>query len=353
GLYSVDTTPLLPSNRVSDGFPLPTAIDPTNPTGDWVAVSFGLQTPYVQQYNLTVQRELGWGIVASAGYVAALGRKQVSSPDINLALPGRGPVGPRRQFASVLPSVSSITYPHTGGNTNYNSLQITAEKRFGAGFNLMTNYTWSHAIEDYRPIGTGKPGAFAVPQLVNNFHLERANSEIDMRHRWAVLWNYDLPFGGNLAGIARAVAQGWQVNGVLLLHTGFPFSVLNASPRANTGGADRPNRVCNGTLDDDERTLQRHFETSCFAAQPLFAIGDAGRNILFAPGFANLDLSLFKGFAVSEQMQLQFRTEFFNLFNHPNFGLPKGALGASDFGTVSDTGNATGRQIQFALKLLF
>jgi len=252
-----------------------------------------------------------------------------------------------------MPNLGSITYPHTGGNTNYNSLQLTAEKRFHAGLNLSTNYTWSHAIEDYRPIGTGKPGAFPVPQVVNNYHLERGNSEIDMRHRWVVMWDYDLPFGKSLSGPAALAAKWWQVNGVLLLHSGIPFSILNASSRANTVGADRPDRACDGTLDGGERAISRWFDTSCFVPQRLFTAGNSGRNILSSPGFNNLDLSLFKNFTVTERTRLQFRTEFFNFPNHPNFGLPQNALGAGDFGAISNTGNSTGRQIQFALKVLF
>jgi len=352
-LYHIDATPLQPINRLSQGFPLPVPSDPNRPTGYLTAIDFGLRTGYVQHYNLTLQREVMRSVIINVGYVAALARKQLYTPDVNLAPPGPGDIEKRRPYATLIPTAGPIKLANSWGSGNYHSLQFTAERQFRHGLQFRAHYTWAHAIDDNQAIGTGKPSAGPSPQLITNRGLERGNSDIDLRHRLALLWNYALPLGSNLTGVPARIIRGWQVNGILRLQTGLPFSVFNASPLANTGGGDRPNRLCNGTLASGERTLQRYFNTSCFAAQPLFQIGDAARNLLFAPSLKNLDFSVLKDFTVSERMRLQFRAEFFNLTNTPHFGLPNGALGSGSFGAISDTGTNTARQIQLALKLLF
>jgi len=214
-------------------------------------------------------------------------------------------------------------------------------------------YTYAHSIDDGPPIGGGKNGAGPFPQLVNNRALERASSDIDIRQRFVAMVDYELPFGRSLHGVAGFLIKGWIVNAALVAQTGPPFTVTNSAARANTGGGDRPHRVANGTLPSGQRSPQQWFDKSAFIAQPLYMIGNSGRNILTAPPLRQLDFSLFKQFRLTERFMLEFRTEAFKLTNTPNFGIPQAALGASNFGTISDTANAQARQLQFALKLLF
>jgi hypothetical protein len=232
-------------------------------------------------------------------------------------------------------------------------LQTSVEHRFRAGLNLSGNYTWSHLIDDFSN-GSGKVGGFgATPQLVTNRRLERGNSDIDIRQRFVVLINYELPFGKGLKGAAGILAKGWQVNAIGVLQSGPTFTVLNGAARANTGGSDRPNQLRDASLPSDQRSLGRWFDTSAFVAQPLNTIGNAGRNTLFGPGRKSLDFSVFKDFALRERMKLQFRAESFNITNTPNFEVPGNQLGTAAFGVVSGTANTLPRNLQFALKLLF
>jgi outer membrane receptor protein involved in Fe transport len=351
-LYSVVTTPVDLANRISDGFPLPLPVDPRNPVGNVASFANDFVASYAQQYNVTLQRALP-GVVVSAGYVGALGRKQVADYNMNLAPPGPGPINPRRPFYNVFPGIVGITRESSDTTSNYHALQLMAERRFSAGLTLMSNYTLGHAIDDTQTVAGGKPGNGPYPQMPGNRRLERANSDIDIRHRFVVMTNYELPFARSAKGTAGLLAKGWQVNAVLVAQTGTTFSVSNAAARANTGGGDRPNRISDGALPSGERSIQRWFDTSAFAAQPLYQIGTAARNPLYGPPLRQFDLSLFKEFPIREPMRLQFRAETFNLTNTPNFGIPNAALGTAVFGTISDTGNFIPRQLQFALKLLF
>jgi hypothetical protein len=174
-----------------------------------------------------------------------------------------------------------------------------------------------------------------------------------MRHRFTLMLVYQLPFGATLHGWTGALAKGWQFNAIDVWETGFPFSVVNASPKSNTGvGSDRPNELGNANLDNP--SLSRWFDTSMFKAQTLGTIGSEGRNGLYGPHFRHFDFSVFKDFHVSERSVLQARAESFNLTNTPNFSFPAASLGAGGFGTISSTRvGSTPRQLQFALRLTF
>ncbi|MEB2364287.1 MAG: TonB-dependent receptor [Bryobacteraceae bacterium] len=351
---AVSNTPLTPTNSLSDGFPLPIpdSTDPLLVSGGINSASLDRKTPKVQQYNLTLQQKVAANVMVSASYVGALSRNQWNVFNVNLASPGPGPIAPRRQYAKLFPNLSNIRMHESTGTGNYHALQMNLEHRMSRGLNLSANYTWAHSIDDNIGVSSGgKPSAGPYPQLSTNRSLERGNSDLDIRHRFVVLSNYALPFGNNLRGVAGVLGKGWQINGVLVLQSGQSFTVSNSSSRANTGGGDRPNRVGVGTLPNP--TIHRYIDAAAFELQPLYQIGNAGRNILYGPSQKGLDCSVFKEFALRERMQLQFRTEFFNLTNTPKFSVPNGSFGTAAFGTINSTGNSTSRQIQFALKLLF
>jgi hypothetical protein len=135
------------------------------------------------------------------------------------------------------------------------------------------------------------------------------------------------------------------------MQSGQTFTVDNASARGNTGSGDRPNVV--GNPYDINQTINEWFDVNAFAPQTLYTLGDLGRNTLYGPPMKQLDFSAFKDFKLRENTSLQFRAEFFNILNHPNFGLPGVDLGTATFGVISDTGNFLARNIQFAMKLVF
>lgn len=147
--------------------------------------------------------------------------------------------------------------------------------------------------------------------------LNRGNSLTDVRHNFVLSSTYELPFGrgkkwmGSVDPVTAAVLEGWQLSGVLTGCSGLPFTVTTSGGITNAGGADRPNRIGDGTLPSDRRSIDRWFDASAFQVQPNYTHGNSGRNILFGPSQTNLDLSLAKVFRLSERFRLQFRAEAF------------------------------------------
>ena len=136
----------------------------------------------------------------------------------------------------------------------------------------------------------------------------------------------------------------------MTVQTGMPFSVSMATPTSNTGTFQRPHRACDGNLTGERRSLAQWYELSCFLAPPAFTFGNTGRNVLTGPGLATWDFSVNKDFRLTERLGLQFRTEFFNLLNHTNFGLPNSSIGSAAAGTIT-TVITNARQVQFGLRL--
>ena len=330
--------------------PIPTAQSITNLTGGLRGMQLTYRNSYVQQINLNLEHSFG-ATVMMIGYVGSLGRRLRISPDVNLAPPSSVSFVTRRPFYSRYPNVTSIFDIMSEGYNNYNGLQASVQRRLLHGFMGSANYTFSHAIGDTQGFSAGGLYTSAVPSQTAT--LERGNSELDMRHRFTLMLNYQLPLGANLQGWKGALGKGWQFNAIDVWETGFPFSVVNSSPKSNTGvGSDRPNQLGNANLDNP--TLSRWFDTSMFRAQPVGTIGSERRNVLYGPHFRHFDLSVFKDFHVTERMVLQARAESFNVTNTPNFAFPAASLGAGGFGTISSTRvGSTPRQLQFALRLTF
>jgi hypothetical protein len=274
----------------------------------------------------------------------------------NQAVPGIGSPIPRTPFFPITGDKNfSIQYMDKIGKANYHAWQTTLTKRFSKGLSLMTNYTWSHAIESTTHwFGQG------LHQDSTNLAADRMASINDVRHRWILNLLYELPFGkgkaygGNLSGIANAVAGSWQIGGVAVIQSGSPFTV--------TGGAGRPNRICDGNISN--RTVELWFDPDCYPlpdpiapdpAQPQLTyipFGNAANGTIVGPGTLNFDLSLFKSVSVTEEARFEFRAEFFNALNHPQFFNPSSAVPAP--GVAGRIFNAReSRQVQLMLKFIF
>jgi Carboxypeptidase regulatory-like domain/TonB dependent receptor-like, beta-barrel len=321
------------------------------------AIDFNLRTPYTQQWNLNVQQVLPSSTTLTVAYVGTKGTKLVTRPNINQARPGLGAVASRRPY----PQFNDISYWSSQASSIYHGLQVTADKRYANGLSFLASYTWAHAIDNATDL-------FGSPQNVLDLAADRGNSAFDIRHRFVYSFNYDLPFGGgrrwlrDARGVVQAFVGGWQVNGIVQLYSGFPFTVTTAVNTLNGSGAQRAHVVpgCKAALSGDERTLALWFNTSCFTTPPPFTFGNAGRNTLFGPGTKQFDLSLFKNFqlGVDKARYLQFRAEMFNAFNTPQFNNPNSNVGAPGAGSITSAGSIvtfqrTPRQIQFALKLYY
>ena len=260
------------------------------------------------------------------------------------------PIADRRPYRNFGDILSSLWQE----NSNYNALQARLERRFANGLAFLQSYTWSHSIDT---ASRGSGGSWH--QDIRNLRNDRGSSDFDIRHRFAGSFSYQLPFGRGRAwlssadGLAGKLVEGWQVHGIASFNTGNFFSVTVAGDRANVGGFpfQRANRSCDGNLPRDERTINRYFDISCFAATPLGSFGDAGRNVIEIPGLNNWDLSLFKDTPISETLKLQIRAEFYNAWNHAQFGQPELNVQSAFFGQIA--GARAAREVQFGLKLLW
>jgi hypothetical protein len=176
-----------------------------------------------------------------------------------------------------------------------------------------------------------------------------------MRHRLTLSYTWELPFGKgrallNRGGLLNWVLGQWQTNGILTVQSGLPFTVALQSSTTNTGTGSRPN--ASGIRANDLHTLQQWFDPSAYSVPAPFTYGNLGRNTLYGPGRTNWDMSLFKNFVIHEQTRFEFRAEAFNIFNHPQFGLPNSSIGNAQVGQITSTvGNP--RQLQMGLRFQF
>jgi hypothetical protein len=221
--------------------------------------------------------------------------------------------------------------------------------------NFLVAYTFAKAIQVGE--GSSSSGVFSEGHLNSRDpDRDRARAGFDRKNMFVFSWTYDLPFGSGRRfmpspGRLQHLIGGWSINGISTIASGPPFPLGISPSLLNTGGGNRPDRICDGSLPRSQRSISRWFDTSCFVQPPLYQYGNAGDKILTGPGAVNFDMSLFKAFTLREGVNLQFRTEFFNLLNTPHFGLPNGGIGTPGVGQIFGAGPS--RQIQFALKLLF
>lgn len=352
--FSLPGLPLTLNNPFPSFFPFPLP-------DSALAIQRDLRTGYMQHWNLNVERQLGTKSVFEVAYVGSKGTKLLTARDINQPQPSALPPGlpfvPRPN-----PRFDDIDLLESRANSNYNALQARFQQRLTRGLSALASYTWSKSIDDASNFFTsaGDPN---FPQNSYNVRAERGRSNFDVRHRVSLSYSYLFPLGKGRrylanSGLATTLFTGWETYGIVTLQSGRPFTVALLSEIDNSGtgrsilgfGAnDRPNVTSNPNLSN--QTPQRWFNTAAFSFPAPGTFGNAGRNILDGPGYQNVNASLVKNTALTERVNLQFRAEFFNLFNHPNFNLPDNFLGSPTFGVISSAREP--RHIQFGMKLLF
>jgi len=272
--------------------------------------------------------------------------------DENVAIPGPGAIPPRRPY----PAYGVISSWEPRGFSNYNGLQLSSEKRFSGGVSFLAAYTWSKSL-DLGAGGNSSTGESRINiQDPRNVDANYGPSNFDYRQRFTLSLIYEPPFGRerrflrNTNRLTDALMGGWQLTSIVTAQSGAPFSVSLANPTANTGTFTRPNRVCDGNLPADQQKIARFYDVACFVNPPQFTFGNTGRNILTGPGLVDWDFGGDKDFRINEQAGLQFRAEFFNVLNRPNFGLPSGSIGSTAAGTITSVVTSA-RQVQIALRL--
>jgi Carboxypeptidase regulatory-like domain len=314
--------------------------------------------PYFQQWSLGVQSQLSTDWALDMAYIGTKGTKlgnlHISG---NQAEPGTTPLQSRRPYVDF----GTMLFTTSDATSNYNALQIKLTKRLTHGLSFLTAYTWAKSIDNAEGdegFGAGLPGSDSdVAQDDNNLNFERGRSYSDARHRIVVHTVYDLPFGpgkqfANQGGIVGWVVGGWEVTQITSWQTGYPFTVIGPDFSNTNSGSPRPNRSCSGV---GQKSISNWFDQNCFSAAGSAAVptfGDSRRNILDAPGLSNTDLAILRHFPVENKFDIEFRSEFFDAWNHPYFAPPANNISSPTLvGRVTSAND--GRQIQFALKFIF
>jgi hypothetical protein len=335
---------------------------------------------YIMQWNLTFQKQVGANVF-SVGYVGQVARHLHWNPNVNMPAPsqlGLNVFNPR-VFAGVMPNLASINYYSAQGASEYNSMQMSFERRYAKGLTANVNYTFARNLTNIQDGGsTGNVTVGALLPYDRSY--DWGNSDIGIKQRISFRANYELPFGKGATRMKKMIIGGWQANLLAYVQSGIPFSVLNGvTPyNVNISGLipeDRPNVVPGVSYVPDNQNYLNWINPLKFAAQPIGTVGGESRSQLYGPPARTADVSIFKDFQLRERMKLQFRAEVYNITNTENFGQPNlriaawsskvpgfntGAPGANPVLGAGGWGQITGsnlamnpRQYQFALKLLF
>jgi len=342
---------------------------------------------YAEEWGLTIQHSLPHDFLLQTGYVGSQGVRLFARTYINVIDPATG--------ARPLAGFGAVDLKRNDGNSKFNSLQVSLQRRFVRGWLWETQYMWSHSIND-GSIGGGESNA---PENVACRRCDRGPSVFDVRHNLVINSVYQLPFGPgraylNDSGLAGKVLGGWDVSGISVWHTGHPLTVTyspDASfiPDGNGTSDQRPDIVPGVSVVPQDQNANNWINPSAFQSPPtdsqgnLLRFGNAARGLVRAPIVWQIDLGLTKKIQINERFALSFSAQFFNIFNHnqladPNIKLdynppdashPRGYLSVpSDFGLISsvvnynsnsdkfavdNTGSGLPRQIQFGLRLTF
>ena len=325
--------------------------------GNWptqaleVALDPKFNNAYTQDWNLTIQHELGSDMSASIGYVGNRANHLWLSHSFNWFLPGTT----ARRFDSItcggVPCYGSFEEETSEGWSDYHSLQATLIRRMQHGLTFNASYVYGKYLDIFSFGAEGRNGT----RDPLNWGLDYGPSDNDVRQRVVVTTLWQIPEAKSLHGAASGILNHWQTNLIAIAQSGTPFSVLSNFDTAGYGiGGDTAAMVAGQSPDVGHRYYSNgalyDLNPAAFQNAPSGSFGDLGRNSFYGPRYVNFDFSLFKEFPVAEAQKVEFRTEFFNLFNHPNFNNPGNTVGGG-LGVISGANNP--RYVQFALKYMF
>ncbi len=310
----------------------------------------------VQQFSVNVQRQLMPDLVVDVGYVGTRGDRLFRTINNNQAPPGSGAVQGRRPY----PQFAAMNTVTSSGESHYDGLEARLERRFSRGLSFLASYTLSRSRD--HASGSGGTADSGVPQNNRDTEAEWGPAVFDVPQRFVLSSIYELPIGpgrrfwSSAPTVVARLIEGWQVNGILTLQGGQPFTPVLAVDNSNTGQfQDRPNLVGDpyapGEGCPETRTANCWVNPAAFALAAPFTFGTAGRNSLRGPGTKNVDFSLVKNTPLGGARQLQFRAEFFNLFNWINYDNPNRTALTPNFGRIFSA--SPPRQVQLGLRFIF
>jgi hypothetical protein len=373
------SSPAWPQSFGTSGFPVLTVTEAK------------LATPYSQAWNFDIQHELPGKMLLDVAYVGTTGthlprfrqidqayttQSQINAltPDVVTRMELLGIPPPVALFLSqniaLMPSIvrgpyfgfAQIFQAEDSMSSSYNALQAKLDKRIGHGLSFGIAYTYSKSLDGASDFfGSGANGSTIFPQDNYDTAAEKGLSDFDIRQRLVFNYIYTFP-GMKGSAVAEHLTGGWEISGIVTAQTGQPFSVLTGLDQSSTGlGDDRAN--VSGNPNSGPHSVAQFFNTAAFSINAPLTFGDSGRNIVTGPGFTDVDFALMKNTVITERLKMQFRAEFFNILNHPNFALPNNVLSSPSFGALYQTpdvaqnnvglGSGGPRLIQFGLKFIF
>jgi len=343
-------------NNLSNGFPADALTNPSLPS--LFALDPHFSNAYVQHFQLSIQHELGWNTVWEVAYAGSKGTKLYEFRNVNAVAASPNTVN--YADARLRPYLGDLPYWCTCNSSTYHSLQTKVEKRFSNDLSFLTAFTYGKAIDEISTASLGFHGG-GYARDWNHPEWEKGPSDFDQKFRFVNSMTYILPFGkgkrflSGVNGFGNAVVGGWELQGIQSYTSGVPFTIQASIGESNTLGdsEERPNRVMGVPLYPSNQTVNEWFNPAAFTATAFGTLGNSGRNIIYTAPQVGIDTSLFKDFALKERVKLQFRSEFFNMINHPNFR----ANSLNNYFDAPRAGAYTAaqpaRQIQFALKLIY
>lgn len=308
------------------------------------------RTPYAQQWNFNIQQQLPFDTVVTTAYVGSKSSRLFGSHNINPAIYGPGATAGNTQARRIYQDFGTIEDESTVGYSQYHSFQLTINKRFSRGFTLLGSYTFSKDVGLTSSQGEGSLGT----RDPNNWNLDKGLMPTDRTHILAIssVWMIPSP---RVHQALDAVIGGWQLTGIYTASSGAPLTVRAGVDRSLNGqNLDTADAIGDWRIEGDRsraEQAQRWFNTSAFALPALGTVGTAGINTIRGPSFSNLDLAMFKNFAITERFKFQLRAEFFNALNHTVLGNPNTAFTNANFGRILSTG--TPRVGELGLKFSF
>jgi outer membrane receptor protein involved in Fe transport len=302
----------------------------------------------VDQLSLNIQRQVAKNLVVDVGYLHVKGGNNLRVQNINLAPPGPPgqSIDANRPLHSTFPELADVPISYSKTDTWYDAVTAQVRGQLGRSISVLASYAHGRTFDNARNIKQFDWDQYRGPSDQDIAHI--FNSQLSAE----VPFGRGRKFGGSMHPALDAIAGGWQYSGFVFLRSGTRFGVTGNTSLNNTQ-TNRPDRIADGNLPSDQRTLDRWYDTGAFVRHPDWATyGNAGTNPLFADGMSQLDSSIFKTFNVTERGRLVFRWDIFNTFNHPDFNPPTARVGSSSNGRVTSTA-VSSRGMQFGLRLLF
>lgn len=326
------------------------AVTTKPPPGSNQAISKDFKTPYSMQWNLGFEQFLPYDIKLGVDYVGTGAARMTLARYQNMARLGSGSPASRRPVHNL----AVFSYQNSDSNSNYHSLQIKGERSFSTGLTFMNSFTWSKALGV-----AGAYGSLQAPALDWDRRLSYGPLDYDIPFMNVLSFVYDLPFGrgrkygSNWSGVADQILGGWETSGIVTIRSGLNYSVAAGQDVANLGfnTGQLAQIVSDPVPSGFTQTRLAWFDKAAFALPAYGTLGNSSPGFLIGPAYQNVDFVLMKNFRIHEELKFQFRSEFFNMFNHTNFGNPNGTFTSPNFGQIWSAYGA--REIQFGLKILW